>query len=39
LGLIAVGELERRALDAVCTVEDELLEEAASWWAEMSSRR
>lgn len=36
-GLIDVDELERRALAVVGTVEDELMEEAADWWAEMSS--
>jgi hypothetical protein len=38
-GLIDVGELETRALGVVGTVEDELMQEAADWWAEMSSGR
>jgi hypothetical protein len=38
-GRIDVSELERRALGVVAAVEDELMEEAASWWAEMSSGR
>jgi hypothetical protein len=38
-GLIDVEELERRALGVVATVEDELMEEAADWWADMSSGR
>ena len=38
-GLIDVSELENRALGVVRAVEDELMEEAASWWAEMSSGR
>ena len=36
-GLIDVEELEARALGAVSAVEDELTEEAAAWWADMSS--
>jgi hypothetical protein len=36
-GVIDVNELEARALGVVRTVEDELMEEAADWWAEMSS--
>ena len=38
-GLIDVSELENRALGVVRAVEDELMEEAASWWVEMSSGR
>jgi len=38
-GLIDVSELENRALGVVRAVEDELMEEAASWWTEMSSGR
>ena len=38
-GLIDVSELESRALGVVGTVEDELMQEAADWWAEMSSGR
>lgn len=38
-GLIDVEELERRGLAVVRTVEDELMEEAADWWADMSSGR
>ena len=38
-GLIDVNELESRALGVVRTVEDELMDEAADWWAEMSSGR
>jgi hypothetical protein len=38
-GLIDVDELERRALSVVGTVEDELMEAAADWWADMSSGR
>lgn len=38
-GLIDVSELERRALGVVATVEDELMQEAADWWADMSSGR
>jgi hypothetical protein len=38
-GLIEVGELERRALALVDAVEDELMDEAAEWWAEMNSGR
>lgn len=38
-GLIDVNELESRALGVVRTVEDELIEEAADWLAEMSSER
>lgn len=38
-GLIDVSELEKRALGVVRAVEDELMEEAADWWAEMSSGR
>jgi hypothetical protein len=38
-GLIDVDELERRALAVVGTVEDELMEAAADWWADMSSGR
>jgi hypothetical protein len=38
-GLIDVGELESRALGVVSTVEDELVQEAADWWAEISSGR
>jgi hypothetical protein len=30
---------ESRALGVVATVEDELMEEAADWWADMSSGR
>lgn len=37
--LIDVSELESRALGVVRTVEDELIEEAADWWAEMNSGR
>ena len=38
-GLIDVNELESRALRVVGTVEDELMQQAADWWAEMSSGR
>ena len=38
-GLIEVGELERRALALVEAVEEELMEKAAQWWAEMHSGR
>ncbi len=38
-GLIEVGELERRALALVDAVEEELMDEAAQWWAEMNSGR
>jgi hypothetical protein len=38
-GLIDVGELESRALGVVAAVEDELMEQAAEWWAEMNSGR
>jgi hypothetical protein len=38
-GLIDVNELESRALGVVGTVENELMEEAADWWDEMSSGR
>ena len=38
-GLIDVGELERRALALVDAVEEELMDEAADWWAEMNSGR
>jgi hypothetical protein len=38
-GLIDVNELESRALGVVGTVEDELMQEAADWWSEMSSGR
>jgi hypothetical protein len=38
-GLIDVDELERRALAVVRTVEDELMEAAADWWADMNSGR
>lgn len=38
-GLIDVDELERRALAVVGTIEDELMESAADWWADMSSGR
>ncbi len=38
-GLIDVNELESRALGVVSTVENELMEEAADWWAEMSIGR
>jgi hypothetical protein len=38
-GLVDVNELESRALGVVGTVEDELMQEAADWWAEMSSGR
>ena len=38
-GLIEVGELERRALALVDAVEEELMHEAAEWWAEMNSGR
>jgi hypothetical protein len=38
-GLIDVSELENRALGVVRAVEDDLMEEAADWWAEMSSGR
>jgi hypothetical protein len=38
-GLIDVNELESRALGVIGTIEDELMEEAADWWAEMSSGR
>lgn len=37
--LIDVDELERRALAVVGTIEDELTESAAEWWADMSSGR
>lgn len=37
--LIDVGELEARALGVVATVENELMEAAADWWADMSSGR
>lgn len=38
-GLIDVDELERRALAVVGAVEDELMEEAADWWAVINSGR
>jgi hypothetical protein len=38
-GLIDVDELERRALGVVGTVEDELMQAAADWWADISSGR
>lgn len=38
-GLIDPAELERRALGVVAAIEDELMEQAADWWAEMSSGR
>lgn len=38
-GLIDPGELEQRALGVVAAIEDELVEQAADWWAEMSSGR
>lgn len=38
-GLIDPGELERRALGVVAAIEDELMEAAADWWADMSSGR
>jgi hypothetical protein len=38
-GLIDPGELERRALGVVATIEDELMERAADWWADMNSGR
>ena len=38
-GLIEVDELERRALALVDAVEEELMQEAADWWAEMNSGR
>jgi hypothetical protein len=38
-GLINPSELESRALGVVATVEDELMQEAADWWADMSSGR
>lgn len=38
-GLIDPAELERRALGVVKAIEDEFMEEAADWWAEMSSGR
>jgi hypothetical protein len=38
-GLIDVDELERRALAVVGAIEDELMESAAAWWADMSSGR
>jgi len=38
-GLIDVNELERRALGVVASVEDELMPEAADWWAAMSGGR
>jgi len=37
--LIDVDELERRALAVVGAVEDELMEEAADWWAVINSGR
>ncbi|MGH3223610.1 MAG: hypothetical protein ACRDPY_33830 [Streptosporangiaceae bacterium] len=37
--LIDVDELERRALAVVGAVEEELMEAAADWWAEMNSGR
>lgn len=38
-GLIDPTELERRALGVVAAIEDELMEQAADWWAKMSSGR
>jgi hypothetical protein len=38
-GLIDPDELERRALGVVAAIEDELMEAAADWWADMSSGR
>lgn len=38
-GLIDVSQLEERALGVVGAIEDELMQEAADWWAEMNSRR
>lgn len=38
-GLIEVDELERRALALVDAVEEELMQEAADWWADMNSGR
>jgi hypothetical protein len=38
-GLIEPGELERRSLAVVDAVENELMEEAADWWADMNSGR
>jgi hypothetical protein len=38
-GLIDPAELERRALGVVAAIEDELMERAADWWAEMNSGR
>jgi hypothetical protein len=38
-GLIEVGDLERRALALVDAVEEELMEEAAEWWAEVNGGR
>jgi hypothetical protein len=38
-GLIEVDELERRALALVDAVEEELMQEAADWWAGMNSSR
>ena len=38
-GLIEVGELERRALALVDAVEEELMQEAAGWWADMNGGR
>jgi hypothetical protein len=37
--LIDPSELVSRALGVVATVEDELMQEAADWWADMSSGR
>lgn len=38
-GLIDVDELELRALAAVQGIEDELMQEAESWWIDMNSGR
>lgn len=38
-GLIEVDELERRALALVEAVEEELMQEAADWWADTNSGR
>ena len=38
-GLIDVNELEGRALGVVAAVEDELMQQAADWWAEVNSGR
>jgi hypothetical protein len=38
-GLVDIEELERRALNLVRSVEDELMGEAEEWWIDMSSGR